>query len=172
MPLRNRLEEVIRRYDQAASLVEKYQKGEVSEEELGSNFQRLRDERRSIDEENRAFILAQRRAQWGEAAAAQYEQELAEMDEEETEDDDNDEYESDDSGDDMDDSEMDTEEEDEHEAKEDIVKDDEEEEVAEEEEDVPIAPDGANRAEGQEEEDASKREKKLWKEYGSFWRPA
>lgn len=73
MPLRNRLDEVIKRYDQAACIVTNFQDGKMSEEELASNFKKLRKERRSIDEHNRAFLVEERRLQWGDAMAEEYE---------------------------------------------------------------------------------------------------
>ena len=73
MPLRNRLDEVIKRYDQAVCIVTTFKDGGMSEEELVSKFQRLHKERRSINEHNRAFLVEERKTQWGEAMAEEYE---------------------------------------------------------------------------------------------------
>ena len=89
MPLRNRLEEVIRRYEKASTLVKKYKDGEVSEEELGHGFHGLREERRLVDENNRMYLREQRRVHLGEKVAKQYEEEgVSEDDEQEEEDED------------------------------------------------------------------------------------
>lgn len=85
MPLRNRLDEVIRRYEKASTLVKKYKKGEVSEEELGHGFHGLREERRLVDENNRMYLREQRRVHLGEKVAKQYEEEDVSEDEEEEE---------------------------------------------------------------------------------------
>jgi hypothetical protein len=86
MPLRNRLEEVIRRYEKASTLVKKYKEGEVSEEELGHGFHGLREERRLVDENNRMYLQEQRRVHLGEKVAREYEEGLSEDDEQEEED--------------------------------------------------------------------------------------
>jgi hypothetical protein len=61
MPLKNRLEEVINRYEKASTLVQHYKDGEINDEELGRGFKRLRRERKEVDDHNRNYIREQRR---------------------------------------------------------------------------------------------------------------
>ena len=169
MPLRNRLDEVIRRYDRATSLVRQFQDGEMSEEELSSKFERLREERRSIDENNRVFLLEERMAQMGETTTDGSEacedltgSDAGEIDCESEEED------SEEEGGEASEEEEDSEEE--------FQSDSEEEEEggicedAEEENDVAMEPDGDNGAAVEGKKPRRQREDKLWEEYGSFWR--
>lgn len=174
MPLRNRLDEVIRRYDRATSLVRQFQDGELSEEELGSRFKRLREERRSIDEHNRVFLSEERRSQLGETIeVSEGCEDLTGSEEVEIdcdlEEEDSDKEEEDESG------EEEGSEEEEDSEEEDSESDEEEEdgiceEDAEEENDVAMEPDGDNGAAVERKKPSRKREDKLWEEYGSFWR--
>jgi len=172
MPLRNRLDEVIRRYDEAASLVKRFKGGDVSEEELSANFDRLRLERQAVHDNNMAFFVEHRRAQWGEVAAAKYENDEFDNDEDESEDRDGS-----DGADDTHDTEKDLAEEvdgrDESgqrmgEYEMEIGDDDmESEEESVEEDDVEMdCEDGSALA---HEIPRTKSEKRLWKEYGDFW---
>ena len=172
MPLRNRLDEVIRRYDRATSLVRQFQDGEMSEEELSSKFKRLRDERRSIDEHNRVFLLEERRSQLDETIEGANDAQLSEACEDltgsdvgeidcESEEEDLEEGSEEEEG---------FEEEDSSEDEDSEEEDSEEEEESEEENDVAMEPDGGNGAEVEGKKPRRKREDKLWEEYGSFWR--
>lgn len=151
MPLRNRLEEVINRYEKASTLVKKYKEGAIGDEELGQGFQTLRKDRKAVDEHNRAYLREQRRMHLGEQAAQAMEDDEEEEGVQDGEDDDMDEdgsYEDED--------------------------DDEEEEEEEGEEDtLNIAGsgsrDGGEPAVAAARPSMSKKEEKLWRQYGSFW---
>lgn len=61
MPLKNRLEEVINRYERASRIVKRYKEGELSEEELTRSFKQLRKDRKLVDLHNRRFLTEERR---------------------------------------------------------------------------------------------------------------
>jgi GTP-sensing pleiotropic transcriptional regulator CodY len=66
MPLKNRLQEVISRYERASQLVKGFKEGTLSEAELGNSFKQLRKERKRVDLHNRRFLMEQRRQYLGE----------------------------------------------------------------------------------------------------------
>lgn len=163
MPLRNRLEEVIQRYEKAAQALKSYKDGRLSEDELGNTFTNLRKERKAVDENNRNYIKEQRRIFLGPKAAAELEKQ--EEEEHQVDDVDEDSYE--------DSYEDEEEEEDEEEDEEEEEEEAAEEEDAKEEQD---GQDGSNDTGVDEEIDGvptksirGRREKKLWKQYGPLW---
>lgn len=159
--LRNRLEEVIRRYERAETLVKSYKSGEIDDDLLGKEFRQLRKDRKKVDKENHAYIQSQRSAYLGSRA----------MDDEPDGDsvgsrDTEDGAESYDEDEDSYDEEEEDEEEDEDE-------DDDEDGEEEEDEGKEAENDGSNQEQGVEDAEAApamtRRERKLWKRYGSFW---
>lgn len=144
MPLRNRLQEVISRYEKAAEALKNYKDGRLSEDDLESTFTNLRKDRKAVDKNNRNYINEQRRIFLGDAELEN--QEGEDEEEEQYIDDDADSYEDEDT----------------HEVE-------EEEEVGEEKtgsndtdanEEVNAVPTNFKRG---------RREEKLWKQYGPLW---
>lgn len=137
MPLRNRLEEVINRYEKASNLVKNYKEGAISEDDLGKGFKRLRKERKAVDQNNRTYIQEQRRLYLGHNIEEEDEDESVEASEEAEDD-------------------------------EDTYEDEEYEEEEEGSEKLPPT----SSAHGDEKEvtaKPSRKEEKLWRQYGSFW---
>lgn len=148
MPLRNRLEEVINRYERATQLVKSYKEGELSEDVLGSEFKKLREDRKAVHKNNQSYIKEQRRLHLGPKVAEELEKDEEKEEEEET---------------------VGSEEVDEDD---DSYEDEEDEEEEEEEEEKLSAIDGSPMGDNVEDAtvEMSKSEKKLWKQYGSFWK--
>lgn len=162
MPLKNRLEEVIRRYERASQLVKGYKEGTLSEEELGRSFKQLRKDRKAVDLHNRRFLIQERRRHSREEEVV----------------DDNDINNNNDITNDNNNNELQQ----------------QQESSEEEEEDHDVEPTGSNEADDetrdtdatmthsiQQESESSthtttrprmsrRKEEKLWKQYGSFWR--
>lgn len=61
MPLKNRLEEVINRYERAHNIVKEYKEGRLSKDELGNAFTQLSEDRKNVDRHNREYLDQQRR---------------------------------------------------------------------------------------------------------------
>ncbi len=179
--LRNRLEEVIRRYETAETLVKKYKKGEIDEENLGKEFRQLRKDRKNVDRNNYTFIQAQRSEFLGSSGHGGEEDgvSLGSRDTEEGEEEEED-------GSEMynDEEEEEEEEDDDEEVCTDEDEDGEEEDVHEEEDGTAAAGaraenvqnNGSNQGATAEDAGASppmtKSERKLWKRYGAFWESA
>ena len=158
--LRNRLEEVIRRYEKAETLVKSYKSGEIDDEHLGKEFRQLRKDRKNVDKDNHAYIQNQRSTYLGSRADAD-EPDGDSVGSRDTED-------GAESYDEDEDSYYDEESEDD---------DDEEEGAMEEEDEGKVEEtDGSNQEEAVEDAEAApsmtRKERKLWKSYGSFWNSA
>lgn len=143
MPLKNRLEEVIKRYEKASTLVQSYKEGHINEEDLGQGFKTLRKQRKEVDDHNRNYIRQQRQLYMGDdgsnegADEEQVEAETVSSNTvEDNDDDDQEEYEEDD----------------------------------DEGVDMDIDAQGNGEAAGEDaghEQDPE--ERRLWRQYGSFW---
>ena len=139
MPLKNRLEEVIKRYEKASTLVQRYKDGDLNDEDLGRGFKRLRRERSAVDDHNRSYIQEQRRLVMGDETSQEGADEES-VDETETIDDD-----------------------DSASGEDDVEEEEEDEGEGEGEEEG-----GHGGVEEADMEDP--RERRLWRQYGSFWR--
>lgn len=155
MPLRNRLEEVISRYEKASTLVKNYKEGAISEDDLGKGFKRLRKERKAVDEHNRSYIREQRRLHLGDELARKAEEEEDSVEAAET----------------LGSDEVD----DDDESYEDEDYDEDEDGDYDEHGEIDAAPSAQDSsAQGEDTAATAKptrsiKEKKLWRQYGSFW---